>query len=60
MAASVIECLKGLAKKGKTLICTIHQPSSEIYEMFDQICLMAEGRIVFIGEPTTANTLFKE
>lgn len=60
MAASVTECLKDLAKKGKTIICTIHQPSSEIYEMFDRICLMAEGKTVFIGETSEASLFFKE
>ena len=60
MAESVIECLKDLAKKGKTVICTIHQPSSEIFGMFDRICLITEGRIAYIGETYKANLFFKE
>ena len=59
MAVIIIECLKSLAKKGKTIICTIHQPSSEIFSMFDRICLMAEGRTAFTGNPCDANHFFR-
>jgi ABC-type multidrug transport system ATPase subunit len=50
MAFSIVECMKNLAQKGKTIICTIHQPSSEIFEMFDRLCLLAEGRLAYIGD----------
>jgi ABC-type multidrug transport system ATPase subunit len=39
MAASVVESMKTLASHGKTVIFTIHQPSSEIYELFDKVKL---------------------
>ena len=44
-----IQALKKLASEGKTVICTIHQPSSEVFAMFDRILLMAEGRTAFLG-----------
>ncbi len=50
MAYSIVECMKNLAQQGKTIICTIHQPSSEIFEMFDRLCLLAEGRLAYIGD----------
>lgn len=31
------------------MICTIHQPSSEVFALFDRILLMAEGRTAFLG-----------
>jgi len=34
-ATSVMETLKDLAKSGRTIIQTIHQPNSDIFEMFD-------------------------
>ena len=49
MAQTIIECLKNLAKQGKTIICTIHQPSSDIFQMFDKLYLLAEGRLAFSG-----------
>lgn len=51
--------MKQLSKSGKTIICTIHQPSSEIYELFDKICLLAEGRLAFIGSLIDSNHFFK-
>lgn len=59
MAVSVVECMKNLAKKGKTIICTIHQPSSEIFELFDKLCLLAEGRLAFIGSLPSAYKFFE-
>uniref|UniRef100_A0A915Q3K2 ABC transporter domain-containing protein n=1 Tax=Setaria digitata TaxID=48799 RepID=A0A915Q3K2_9BILA len=35
MAVQVVNCLKEMAKKGKTIITTIHQPSSQVFDMFD-------------------------
>lgn len=59
MAVSVVECMKNLAKKGKTIICTIHQPSSEIFELFDKLCLLAEGRLAYIGSLSSAYNFFE-
>ena len=58
MAMSLVESMRDLADKGKTIVCTIHQPSSEIFEMFDRLVLMAEGRLAYIGSLTEAKTFF--
>lgn len=58
MAQTVVTVLKSMAMKGKTIICTIHQPSSEVYSMFDKILLMAEGRVAFLGKPIDAYNFF--
>ncbi|KAF3424717.1 hypothetical protein E2986_04159 [Frieseomelitta varia] len=50
-----IKLLRGLARSGRTIICTIHQPSAAIYEMFDNVYLLAEGRCMYEG--ATANTI---
>lgn len=60
MAQNVVSVLKSMASKGKTVICTIHQPSSEMFAMFDKILLMAEGRVAFLGKPDDAVNFFKE
>lgn len=36
MAQNVVATLKDAAARGKTILCTIHQPSSEVYAMFDR------------------------
>jgi ATP-binding cassette, subfamily G (WHITE), eye pigment precursor transporter len=58
MAANVVKMLKKMAEKGKTVLCTIHQPASHVFEMFHQVCLMGEGRLVFLGNRTDALDFF--
>jgi len=36
MAQNIMITLKSMAAKGRTVICTVHQPSSEVFELFDQ------------------------
>jgi len=49
MAASVVDLLLGLAAQGRTVICTIHQPSSQVFATFDRLLLLAEGRTAYLG-----------
>ena len=49
IALNIIEVLKDLARSGKTIITTIHQPSSEIFNLFDQMMLMAEGKVLYFN-----------
>ncbi|XP_053662239.1 protein white isoform X1 [Anopheles marshallii] len=60
MAHSVLQVLKGMAMKGKTIILTIHQPSSELYCLFDKILLVAEGRVAFLGSPYQSAEFFSQ
>ena len=60
MAMSIVETMKNLAKNGKTIICTIHQPSSELFEMFDKFCLISEGRLAYIGKRLNAINFFEK
>jgi len=45
-AFTVMTLLKTLAAKGLTIICTIHQPSSEIVALFQNIHLLCNGDLV--------------
>nr|UOU03355.1 ATP-binding cassette subfamily G-like 5 [Brachionus rubens] len=58
MALTIVECMRDLARQGKTIICTIHQPSSEIFDKFDRLCLLAEGRLAYIGDLAAAEKFF--
>ncbi|KAF9976915.1 hypothetical protein BGZ73_007532 [Actinomortierella ambigua] len=50
-AYNVIECLVTLARNyNRTVICTIHQPRSNIFALFDQLVLLAKGHLVYSGE----------
>ncbi|XP_050445453.1 ATP-binding cassette subfamily G member 4 [Cataglyphis hispanica] len=50
-----ISAMQTLAKNGRTIICTIHQPSAMIYEMFDHVYLIVDGQCMYAGTP--ANTV---
>lgn len=57
---TVMNLLKEQAYKGKLVIINIHQPSSDIYKMFDQIMIIDKGGyIVYFGNPTEAIVWFK-
>ncbi|KAJ3025449.1 UNVERIFIED_CONTAM: ATP-binding cassette sub- G member 1 [Siphonaria sp. JEL0065] len=57
-AFSVVNTLRNLAITGRTIITTIHQPSSEIYQLFDDLLLMANGEIVYAGPANGAIEYF--
>lgn len=58
MAQNVVAVMKNMAERGKTILSTIHQPSSEVYAMFDRILLIAEGRVAFLGDADEAYQFF--
>mmetsp|Transcript_17197 Transcript_17197/g.43854 ORF Transcript_17197/g.43854 Transcript_17197/m.43854 type:complete len:757 (+) Transcript_17197:132-2402(+) len=48
-ALLVVDTLRSLARTGRTIICTIHQPSFEIFRMFDSLLLLEHGRVAYKG-----------
>jgi ATP-binding cassette subfamily G (WHITE) protein 2 len=55
----IVRYLKRLAQKeNKTIFMTIHQPNSEIFELFDQLTLMVEGKLIYQGPRTQATHYF--
>ncbi len=58
-AYQLINNLNNLAlEENKLIIFTIHQPSSEIYELLDKLLILANGKTVFFGDKNEAYTMF--
>eukprot|EP00884_Botryococcus_braunii_P015175 jgi/Botrbrau1/23659/Bobra.55_2s0042.1 len=45
---------------GRTLLCSIHQPRQQIWDMFDFVTLLSEGFLIFYGRPSEAVPWFEE
>jgi ABC transport system ATP-binding/permease protein len=57
----VMLLLKHQARQGKLVIVNIHQPSSDIFKLFDKLWIMDKGgRIIYTGNPLDAIIYFKE
>lgn len=49
-AAIVMRAVKNVVATGRTTVCTIHQPSIDIFEAFDELLLMKRGgQIIYSG-----------
>jgi ABC-type multidrug transport system ATPase subunit len=48
-ALQLIATLKQLARQGRTVIITLHQPRSQMWDLFDNILLLSEGSLVYGG-----------
>lgn len=50
-AFNIVRFLRKLADAGQAILCTIHQPSSVLFENFDELVLLKSGgRVVYAGE----------
>ncbi|KAF7883015.1 hypothetical protein EAF00_011504 [Botryotinia globosa] len=58
-AFQLVRTLKGLARKGRTIITTIHQPRSEIWGMFDGLTILTRGSPVYSGKAADCLSWFK-
>lgn len=59
-AYEVVDLLRELAKQGKMIIFTIHQPCSEIYDLLDKIYVLGLGRTVYFGSTENAYDMFEK
>ena len=52
--------MKEIAKTGKTVIAIVHQPSTDIFDLFDRIYMLSEGREVYQGPNQALYAYFKD
>ncbi|XP_069686845.1 ATP-binding cassette sub-family G member 1-like isoform X2 [Periplaneta americana] len=59
-ALQITSHLKSLAEEGRTVVCTIHQPSSQLFEMFDDVYVLSEGQCIYNGPNKSLTDNLKE
>jgi ABC-type multidrug transport system ATPase subunit/uncharacterized tellurite resistance protein B-like protein len=58
---NIIDLLKELSLKGKLVFTVIHQPSSDIFKMFDKLVILDVGGFqIYYGNPVDAVSYFKQ
>ncbi|XP_022775828.1 ABC transporter G family member 21 [Durio zibethinus] len=57
-AQRIMVTLRRLARGGRTVITTIHQPSSGLYRMFDKVLVLSEGCPIYCGQAEQAMEYF--
>ena len=57
-ALSVMESMRTLSDNGRLVVCVIHQPRSSIFNMFDKLLLLSEGRCAYFGGCLTSVDYF--
>lgn len=55
----IITYLRRLAQDGRIIYCVMHQPSSKLLQLFDDILVMADGKILYCGALTNMVNYFE-
>lgn len=59
-AALIMNCFRDLVNQEKTVIATMHEPSSEVFSLFDSLVLLSKGRLIYMGAASEAVSFFTE
>ncbi|XP_010248083.1 PREDICTED: ABC transporter G family member 22 isoform X1 [Nelumbo nucifera] len=57
-ALRIVQMLHDIAEAGKTVITTIHQPSSRLFHKFDKLILLGKGSLLYFGKASEAMVYF--
>ena len=49
-AYELVMILRSLAESGCTIVCTIHQPSSEVFALFQEVVFLRDGHVMYDGK----------
>ena len=58
ISLEVMGAVRGLADQGRTCVSTIHQPSPEVFALFDRAVLISGGRLIYSGPADEAAAYF--
>lgn len=57
-SVKIVAILNEVARRGRTVIFTIHQPTAEVLSYFDDLMLMAQGKVAYHGPAKDAVEYF--
>ncbi|KAJ6425695.1 hypothetical protein OIU84_026301 [Salix udensis] len=57
-ALRIVQLLQDIAEGGKTVVTTIHQPSSRLFHKFDKLILLGKGSLLYFGKASEAMLYF--
>ncbi|RDX77220.1 ABC transporter G family member 22 [Mucuna pruriens] len=57
-ALRIVQMLQDIAEAGKTVVTTIHQPSSRLFHKFDKLILLGKGSLLYFGKASEAMNYF--
>ncbi|XP_038697165.1 ABC transporter G family member 22-like isoform X1 [Tripterygium wilfordii] len=57
-ALRIVQVLQDIAEAGKTVVTTIHQPSSRLFHKFDKLILLGKGSLLYFGKASEAMPYF--
>lgn len=57
-ALRVMTLLKGVASRGTTVICSIHQPRPQVFDLLDTVMLLSRGQVAYFGATEDAESYF--
>jgi len=60
IAFEVMTTVRNFVTSERTAITTIHQPSREIFQLFDKLVLVSAGRLIYFGAATDAVVYFTQ
>ncbi|KAL6645478.1 hypothetical protein ACP70R_017086 [Stipagrostis hirtigluma subsp. patula] len=58
-ALRIVQLLHDIAEDGKTVVTTIHQPSSRLFHKFDKLILLGKGCLLYFGKASEAMPYFQ-
>ncbi|KAL4277228.1 hypothetical protein AHAS_Ahas20G0286200 [Arachis hypogaea] len=58
-ALRIVQMLQHIAEAGKTVVTTIHQPSSRLFHKFDKLILLGKGSLIYFGKASEAMSYFQ-
>jgi hypothetical protein len=54
----LLQTFRELVNQDRTVVTTIHQPSAEIFKLFDTLLLLSKGRVIYFGPVNGATKFF--